>query len=382
MNPPTPASGERRLKVAFVIHDFDQNFGQGRYGLELARHLASRCEFVVYSNTFKTPDFPGVRWVHVPAWRWNVVTTVLSFLPMAERLIRRDRPDVIHAQGLTSWSADVITAHICNAARSRTNAMHQRRARWFIRLVTPLERLFYRQRRASHMIAISNATAHEIQSEYGWKKPHTVLHHGTNCTQFRPPADPAEATALRRDFKLPDGRWIWLFMGEAVKGLKHVIAKLPHFPNAHLLAITRSELGRYQAQARQLGVAQRITFWGYTTHPEFAFRASDVFVYPSDYDPFGMVASEAMASGLPVILGKDIGAAELVRDGVNGLLCDPHSAGSIRAKLEWLAANEGQARQLGAAGRETIVETSWEHNAEEVFRIYQRVLRERSGKPA
>ena len=80
MNPATPAPGERRLKVAFVIHDFDQNFGQGRYGLELARHLASRCEFVVYSNTFKAPDFPGVRWVHVPAWRWNVVTTVLSFL--------------------------------------------------------------------------------------------------------------------------------------------------------------------------------------------------------------------------------------------------------------------------------------------------------------
>ena len=89
-----------------------------------------------------------------------------------------------------------------------------------------------------------------------------------------------------------------------------------------------------------------------------------------------------MASGLPVVLGKDIGAAELVRDGINGLLCDPHSANSIRGKLEWLAANPMQARQLGAAGRETIVETSWEHNAEEVFRIYERVFRERSAQPA
>ncbi len=366
------------MKIAFVIHDFDQTFGQGRYGVELARQLGSRCEFVVYSNTFSAPDLPHIRWVKVPAWRLNVITTVSTFLVAAEWLMRRDRPDVIHAQGLTCWQADVITGHICNSARSRSLARAQRRARWFIQLVTPFERRFYQQRRAKHLIAISRTLAEEIQTEYGWKRDVTVLHHGTNTVQFRPAMDPAATAGYRRHFKLPADRWIWLFIGEAVKGLGPVIDQLPHFPNAHLLAITRSAPERYQSQARQLGVLDRITFWGYEPHPELAYRASDVFVYPSDYDPFGMVASEAMASGLAVILGQNIGAAEMVHPGENGLLCIPGDAASLRGQLERLANDPAEARRLGEAARLAILETSWEHNAEAVFRIYQQLTARRS----
>ena len=366
------------MKIAFVVHDFDQTFGQGRYGIELARRLGSRCEFVVYANTFSAPDLPNVRWVKVPAWRFNVITTVFSFLPAAEFLIRRDRPDVIHAQGLTCWSADVITGHICNAARSRSLASTQRRARWFIRLVTPLEKLFYRQRRAQHLIAISRSLAGEIQKEYDWKGGVSVLHHGTNTAQFRPAHDPAEAIACRAHFHLPADRWIWLFMGEAVKGLSQVIEQLPHFPQAQLLVVTRSSLGRYQAQARQLKVLPRITFWGYEPQPELAFRAADIFVYPSDYDPFGMVGSEAMSSSLAVIMGWNIGVAELVRHGENGLLCVPGRTVSLRGQLERLAQDPAGARRLGDAARKTILEVSWERNAESVFHIYETVAARRA----
>lgn len=365
------------MKVAFVVHDFDANFGQGRYAVEIARRLASRCEFVAYANTFNAPELTNVRWVRVPAIRWNVVTTVASFLPAAEFLLRRDRPDVIHSQGLTGWSADVITGHICNSARSRSLATTRHRARWFIKGVTPLERAFYRQRRASHLIAISHCLADEIRAEYGWNKAVTVLHHGTNTEQFRPAANPGERAELQTRFRLDPARWNWLFMGEAVKGLRQVIEQLPAFPEAHLLVITRSERFKYEALARSLGVSQRIRFWGYEPQPELAFRAVDVFVYPSDYDPFGMVGSEAMASGLPTILGKTIGVAELVQDGVNGLLCDPEDPETIRTQLKRLQSEPGLAENLGRAGRATTVATSWDHNADEVFRIYQSVAAQR-----
>lgn len=368
------------MKVAFVVHDFDANFGQGRYAVEIARRLANRCEFTVYAHTFSASGMEGIRWVRVPAVRWNVVTTVLSFLPSAERLLRRDAPDVIHAQGLTGWSSDVITGHICNAARARSMATQRRRARWFIQMVTPLERAFYRQRRASHLIAISKSLADEIRSEYGWNKSVTVLHHGTNTVQFRPPADPGETAELKARFRLPANYWHWLFIGEAVKGLTQVIEQLPSFPEAHLLVISRSEPAKYRELARSLGVLKRITFWGYEAHPELAFRAADVFVYPSDYDPFGMVGSEAMASGLPVVLGDSIGVAELVQDGVNGLLCKPHDASSIRSQLFRLRADPGLGARLGVAGRETVIATSWDHNADEVFKIYQSVHAKRSGR--
>lgn len=376
----TPGSFCRAMKVAFVVHDFDATFGQGRYAVELARRLSSKCEFVVYANTFNAPGLSNVRWVKVPALRWNVITTVFTFLPAAERLLRRDRPDVIHAQGLTGWSADVITGHICNAARARTLATQRNRARRFIQIVTPFERAFYRQKRATELIAISKGLSSEIQQEYGWNKGIHVLHHGTNTEQFRPPVDGWEREALRKLFRLPDGRWHWLFMGEAVKGLRLVIEQLPQFPDAHLLVISRSDSSSYSALAQSLGVFDRVSFWGYEPRSELAFRAVDVFVYPSDYDPFGMVGSEAMASGIPVILGKNIGVAELVQDGVNGLLCDPENPDTIGDRLRRLRNGPGLAARIGKAGRETVVETSWDHNAEEVFRIYCQVATRNQGR--
>ena len=366
------------MKVAFVVHDFDANFGQGRYGVEIARRVAGKCEFTVYANTFNAPGVENVRWVKVPAIRWNVLTTVLSFLPAAERLLRRDKPDVIHAQGLTGWSADVITGHICNAARARSMAIHRHRARWFIQMVTPLERAFYRQRRASHLIAISRCLAEEIRAEYGWNKATAVLHHGTNTDQFRPPANAEELAELKARFRLPANHWHWLFVGEAVKGLNQVIQQLPFFREAHLLVVTRSEPAKYRELARSLGVLHRITFWGYEAHPELAFRAVDVFVYPSDYDPFGMVGSEAMASSIPVVLGDSIGVAELVQDGINGLLCNPQEADSIRSQLSRLRTDPKLAARLGQAGRETAIATSWDHNADEVLKIYRAIHAERS----
>ena len=365
------------MRIALVVHDYDANYGQGRYCVELVRHLRGRAEFVVYSNTFAATEEPGLRWRRVPADRRNAVTTVFSFLPAAEAMIRRDKPDLVHCQGLTSWSADIITGHICNAARGRRLRTPARRPHAFIRLVKPFERAFYRQRRVRRLIAISRSLETEIREEYGWTKPATVIYHGTDTAQFRPVSDEAERSALRRRFKVPEDRWIWLFMGEAVKGLREVIEQLDSFPQAHLLVVSRSELGPYRGLAESLRVDHRATFHGYEPASADAFRAADVFVYPNDYDPFGMVATEAMATGIPVVLGRAIGAAELVDHGRNGLLCDQQDAASIRDQLAKLAADPENAKAMGLAARATIEQHTWDVCAEQTWSVYEQVLREK-----
>ncbi len=52
------------------------------------------------------------------------------------------------------------------------------------------------------------------------------------------------------------------------------------------------------------------------------YKAADVFLLPTQYDAFGMVITEAMASGLPVIVPKDAGAAELIHNAIDGLLIE------------------------------------------------------------
>lgn len=368
------------MHVAIVVHDFNHNFGQGRYCVEIARRLALRCRITVIANSIGTQKIEGVEYRRVRALRRHAFSTVLSFIPGAEFAVRFGDFDVVHAQGLTSWSADVITGHICNAARTRASAASHARSRWFMRLIIPLERAFYRQKRARHLIAISQALEREIRAEYGWNRDSTVIHHGTDTQVFQPARDAAARVALRLRFKLPADGWAWLFMGEAVKGLRQAIALLPAYPEAHLLVVSRSDFSIYRRQAELLGVAGRVVFHGFESHPEDAFRAADVFVYPSDYDPFGMVASEAMATGLPVIVGQHIGAAELVESGRNGLLCDPADDKSIRNALDFLRQDSAAAARLGAAGRKTVLDVSWNHCADRTHAVYERVHAEKSAK--
>lgn len=361
------------MDVALVIHDFDRNNGQGRYCIELTRRLRDRCRFTLYSNTADPAALEGIVWERISAWRQRHITAVFTFLVAVEARMAGRQHDLIHAQGLSSWRADVSTVHMINAARMRRLAPARRRDRLFSRLVTPFERAFYQRPRLRHAIVMARGLERELREEYAWNKPVSIIPHGTNTEQFRPPADLKERGELRDRFRVPRDRWVWLFMGEAVKGLGQVIDQLPAFPQAHLLVVTRSQLGAFQEQARRLGVSGRITFHGFEARPELAYRAADVFAYPSAYDPFGMVATEAMASGLAVVIGRETGAAELVTEGVDGLLCDPAEPSGLRAGLARLAADPDSAARLGQAARATIQRHSWEACAEATLGVYRTI---------
>ncbi len=367
------------MNLALVVHDFDPKVGHGRYCFELARRLTPRHTVTIYANRFAVDPQAGWRYVRVPAWRRVSLASVFSFLVASERLVRSGRHDVVHAQGLTCWRTDVITAHVCNMARYRIAPPASLRARFFPALVNPIEAAFYRQPGARHLIAISQRVADEIRDCYGWRRPMTVIHHGVDTALFRPPIDDAERRACRERYGLPDGVWTWLFVGEAVKGLREVIAQLRDFPEARLLAISRSDRELYEALAAELGIADRLLFRGPEPEIWHAYRAADVFVYPSTYDTFGMVVSEAMATGLPVVIGKDIGAAELIREGENGFLIRPSDRDSLRGVLERLRSDAPLAERVSGAGWATARTQSWDACALATEAVYTTVA---SGKKA
>jgi len=368
------------MNVALVVHDFDPKVGHGRYCVELARRLVPRHEVIVYANRFAVVPEPGWSFVRVPAWRRVSLASVFTFLVASERLVRRGRQDLIHGQGMTCWSTDVITAHICNVARYRMAPPSGLKARLFPSLVNPWEAAFYRQRRAQHVIAISRQVAGEIQECYGWRRPLSVIHHGVDSTVFRPPQDAAERRAERERYGLDPEGWVWLFVGEAVKGLRGAIEQLPNFPSARLLAISRSNGASYEALAADLGVKDRFRFWGPEKEIWRSYRAADVFLYPSTYDTFGMVVSEAMATGVPVVVGRDIGAAELIENGRNGFLIRPSEPADLEGALRRLQQDPELARRVGDAGRETARAQSWDACAQATEQVYLSVLKARQAR--
>lgn len=363
------------MKVALVVHDFDPGLGQGRYAVELARRLGRRHEVEIIANRFAVECPQGCRALRVRAWRGSSLATIFSFLLAAERVVRRRTADVIHAQGLTCWSADVITAHVCNAARVQAQAPTTWRQRLFAALVNPTEARFYRQSRASHLIAISWAVAREVEQHYGWRRDVAVIHHGIDTDEFRPPKDDHERATLRARYGLRMEDRVWLFVGEARKGLTEVIRQLSLFPKARLLVITRSAGTEYLELASRLGVRDRLVYHGPEATIALAYRAADVFVYPSSYDTFGMVVAEAMATGLPVLVGRNIGASEWLTDGLDGLLVDPAVPASIELALRRVESDPTGAREMGNAARRRASQFSWDTRAAATEAVYEAAAR-------
>ena len=77
-------------------------------------------------------------------------------------------------------------------------------------------------------------------------------------------------------------------------------------------------------------------------------------VHPAIEDGFGLVVSQALASGRPVIVSRMAGASELVRDGENGFLVDSGSVSQLKDRLRWLAADEALCQHLQASARASV----------------------------
>ena len=85
------------------------------------------------------------------------------------------------------------------------------------------------------------------------------------------------------------------------------------------------------------------------------YAASDIFILPSDNEPWGLAVNEAMCAGLPVVLSEEIGCvADLVRDGVNGATYTVGDVAALAAALRPLVESEDLRRRMGEASREII----------------------------
>ena len=134
------------------------------------------------------------------------------------------------------------------------------------------------------------------------------------------------------------------------------------------------EAARLRALAREGGVADRVLWLGPAEDPRPLYEALDVFALPSWDEAFGLVYTEAMAQGTPVIAGKGEGPEDFIEDGVSGYLAPVRDADALAAVLEGILDDQGGAAAVGRAGKAAAAALSWEHNARLTREMYGRVL--------
>jgi glycosyltransferase involved in cell wall biosynthesis len=193
---------------------------------------------------------------------------------------------------------------------------------------------------------------------------------------------------LRREHALPDDAWVLFALGRMVpkKGFQDLLRAIALLPEeiggrkiVLMLAGDGPEMERLRGQATELGITGRVRFLGWRNPPDAFYQLADVFVCPSRHEPLGNVILEAWNHSTPVVSTRNEGAAELIEDGVTGLLCDLKDAtgmaGAIRQMLE---APDIERRRTAAAGNKRLHERYGQSRiVEEYLALYRSLI---SGK--
>ena len=120
------------------------------------------------------------------------------------------------------------------------------------------------------------------------------------------------------------------------------------------------------------------TFTGYRYGEDLvaAYRAADLFVFPSTTETFGLVALEAMACGLPVIAARRGGITDTVAHGRNGLLFDPENPDEIRAQIKAMRDDRARLESFAEAGWQHARRQSWHSTMDQLVGYYRTALRQ------
>lgn len=371
---PTP----KRLRIAFVVHDYHRHGGHARYTAELATRFKRDHDVTVFANRFDEPDPAGITYRHVPAWRSNALTTIVSFIVPATVLVR-GRFDIVHSQGLCGLRQNVVTAHICQPAWYEAADRYAGRPGWrkrvFRAVVTRLDRLVMRPGAAARFIAPSARVTDDLATNYRLTEKVRVVYHGTDTETFHPRNRGIWRDAVRAELGLGPHDCVALYVGDMQKAMPAALRALARTPGVKLVVVSRTSPMPYAALAAIEGVGNRTRFVPASSEIARYYAAADLFFFPTYYDTFGLVITEAMASGLPVVSSRAAGASELVTHGESGwLTTDAWDAEQLAAGLRMLAADPCLRERMGRAARVAVEAHTWDRTAAETIAVYHEVL--------
>ncbi|MDR3450717.1 MAG: glycosyltransferase [Alphaproteobacteria bacterium] len=135
------------------------------------------------------------------------------------------------------------------------------------------------------------------------------------------------------------------------KGLDILLEAAALIPNSIVWLAGEGPLRRaLEAQAKKLGILDRVRFLGWRTDRAALLRAADICVLPSRYEPFGTVILEAWAAGTPLVAAASAGPSAHIENGVTGLLTPIDDAPELAKAMQRVLKDADLRRRLVAQG--------------------------------
>ena len=315
---------------------------------------------------------------------WTLQLNFNMVAKATELINKNGKFDVIHAHDwLVASSAKtlkqsfgiplVATIHATEAGRN--SGIHNESQRY----INDTEWLLTYE--ATEVIVNSNFMKGHVQSLFGLPFDKiNVIPNGINLTNFNGIERDYE---FRRQYAM-DNEKIILYVGRLVyeKGIQHLISAMPKILQGYndvklVIAGKGGMLDNLKAQAEAMGIANKVYFTGYLNSKQVQkiYKCADVAVFPSTYEPFGIVALEAMLSENPVVVSDIGGLNEIVQHRENGMKTYCGNPNSIADSiLELLYDHKLCAEITKKAKNKVRNEYNWSKISQDTHFAYQKAI--------
>lgn len=233
---------------------------------------------------------------------------------------------------------------------------------------------------ADQLIAASSYIAQGVERCFG--RPAVAIPNGVDPDLFQP--DAGRRREIRKKLKIPDSALVLITVAalQGRKGINKVleVVKLlkSDFPDIRYIVCgdgNENDRETFHAKVKSLGIEANVLFMGNQQEVAGFYNAADMFVFFPEFEGFGIVALEAMASELPIIVSEGSAFPEILADG-GGMMVDPDSPGSAAAAIRSLLQDRGRMAVLGKEGRASVLKKySWEAVAAQFERLFALQLR-------
>lgn len=392
---------EKQKALTIMIHDLNPWGGQDRSMLEIAWQLNKKFPLEIHSFSIQGYDsWPDMEHIQYKALiRKPILFKYLNYHLKSWQQLKKTKGRLVQSTGTASLRSDTIQVQFVHhswqeiaktlpADKSVQASFIKRAYHSFLNVYKKqLEKRVYTPNK--HYIAISHCIKKELIQHFNIPSDHiSIIYHGVDSAHFTPahsnPKNQQVRAKIRQDLGIRDKDRVLLHVGalNSRKGLFQTFRVLAHMKkngieNLKYLAVGGGDQSVINKLIEDFDLKEEVILAPHTKDIRNYYWAADIFFFPTFYEPFGLVILEAMACGLPVVTSHLAGGAELIEDGVNGILFDPNQPiDDIANKLLPVLRDEKLYKEIAHKGRQTAEKRSWDQVGLEYQQFYETRLAE------
>jgi glycosyltransferase involved in cell wall biosynthesis len=379
------------LRIAIFDHKMTRNNPIGSCHLAMLRGLAAEHEFTVFAAEFDNPCPEKIRFVRVPSPMRPIALLFVVYHFMAPlcyllyRLRGGPKFDLIQALESNLVFGDLLYSHFCHRMYlknhfSKSGAKGVRGLfRWIDhQLHAWMEGFTYP--RAAQVVTPSQGLGRELKAEFPYiEKKLIVLANPVRLDRLQVPAE-FDRRAFRHSLGIDEQDLVCLFVALGQferKGLPFLLQALgtPGMQQLKLIVVGGEPdlIARYAERVAKYQLGDRVKFVGMQSDIRPYLWSADVFVLPSLYEGFPLVALEAAASGLPIVVSALYGVEDLLLDGDNGFLIETSAAGVKQGLERVLSLTPASRHAMGQRARQAVSIYSEENFVDAWRAVYLRL---------